>query len=83
MPAVQSARDRLRVALGRARSDQFRLCRRLGELEIRRFDSGTISRASNVLMAARAEAVAGGTKPPIPDGENYEVVAVSSATLLS
>lgn len=83
LPPLNAARDRLRVALERAEPDGFRFCRRLGKLEIRRFNAANVSHVVNAVMAARAEAVSGGARLPIPDGENYEVVAVSSAALLS
>jgi hypothetical protein len=83
LPALNAARDRLLVALHRAEPDEFRFCRRLSELEIRRFDTSNVPYLVNAARSARADAVAGGSRPSIPDGANYEVVSVRSVKLLS
>jgi len=83
LPALQAARDRLIVALHRAEPDDFRFCRQLSELEIRKFDAGNVSYLINAAKAARADAVSGGSRPSIRDGDNYEIVSVASVKLLS
>jgi hypothetical protein len=83
LPALQAARDSLLVALHRAEPDDFRFCRRLAELEIRKFDAGAVLYLVNAAKAARADAVSGGSRPSIPDGDNYEIVSVASVKLLS
>jgi hypothetical protein len=85
VPALRAARERLVALLHQAAPGDLRFCRRLSEFEIVRFDATNVSRVLNALMAARSEAVYGeaSSRPPIPDGENYEVVSVSSTTLLS
>jgi hypothetical protein len=80
---IITARDRLIVALHGAEPDDFRFCRRLSELEIRKFDAGNVSYLINAAKAARADAVSGGFQPLIPDGDNSEIVSVASVKLLS
>jgi len=82
LPALKAARDRLLVALHRAEPDDFRFCRSLAELEIRKFDARNVSCLVNAAKAARAD-VSGGSRPSVPDGDNYEIVSVASVKLLS